>query len=80
MKKRKIEMQHVAETASFSLREQFLGSKMKVLLEGTEEEGFISGHTENFHNVSLPAHGLRANDLVECTLIENAPLGLIGRL
>ena len=80
MKKRKIEMQHVAETASFALREQFLGSKMKVLLEGTEEEGFISGHTENFLKVSLPAHGLRANDLVECTLIENTPLGLIGRL
>jgi threonylcarbamoyladenosine tRNA methylthiotransferase MtaB len=80
MKKRKIELQHAAEAASFALRAQFLGSKMNVLLEGTEEEGFLSGHTENFLKVSVPSHGLRANDLVACTLVENTPTGLLGRL
>jgi threonylcarbamoyladenosine tRNA methylthiotransferase MtaB len=80
MKRRKTELQHLAEITAFELRGQFVGSRMRVLLEGEEEAGFLSGHTENFLKVSLPATGLKLNDLVECELIENTPIGLIGRL
>ncbi len=79
MKRRKAELQHLAERTAFDLREQFLGKKMHVLLEGEEEAGFISGHTENFLKVSLPAEGIRPNELIACELIENTPMGLIGR-
>lgn len=79
MKRRKTELQHLAERTAFDLREQFVGKTMHVLLEGEEEAGFISGHTENFLKVSLPAEGLQSNELIACELIENTPMGLIGR-
>jgi threonylcarbamoyladenosine tRNA methylthiotransferase MtaB len=79
MKQRKTQLQHLAERTAFDLREQFLGKRMHVLLEGEEEAGFLSGHTENFLKVSLPAEGIRPNELIACELIENTPIGFIGR-
>lgn len=79
MKRRKAELQQVAEQVGFDVRQKFLGRKMTVLLEGEEEEGFLSGHTENFLKVSIRAEGFKANDLILCELIENTPMGLIGK-
>jgi threonylcarbamoyladenosine tRNA methylthiotransferase MtaB len=80
IKRRKAEVLKVAEQTAFELRNEFLGAKVKVLLEGEEEAGFFSGHTENFLKVSVPAHALQVNDLIACELIENTPAGLIGKV
>ena len=76
IKRRKGELQRLAEQTAFALREQFVGSKMRVLFEGIEEGGLLSGHTENFLKVFVEAKGLQANDLIECELVENTPIGL----
>jgi len=80
IKRRKTELQRLAEQTAFELREQFVGKTMHVLLEGKEEDGYLTGHTENFLRVTVPAGGLRANDLVACQLIENTPSGFVGKL
>ena len=79
IRERKQKVLRAAEQTAYLLREQFVGRRMPVLLEGEEEKGWLSGHTENFLRVSVPAKGFCANEIVECELIENTPNGLIGR-
>ncbi len=76
--RRKQELLRLAEKVGFDLREKFVGRTMAVLLENSEENGSISGHTENFLRVILPAGPYKPNDIVTCQLIENTPQGLIG--
>lgn len=59
----------------FSLRSQFLGRSLSVLIE----EGNF-GHTENFLSVEIPGEPLKKNSLVEVLLKENHPHALIGEL
>lgn len=68
-----------AEQTAYTLRQQFVGRTMSVLLEGEDEAGYISGHTDNFLRVTILSAGYRSNEIVECELIENTPQGLIGR-
>ena len=74
LRSRKQELLHLAEQTAFQLRQQFVGRKMSVLLESDNE-----GHTPNFLKVFVDGKGHQPNDIVECTLIENTPEGLIGR-
>lgn len=80
MKKRKGELLVLSEKLGFELREKFLGRKMSVLLEGEEEKGLISGHTENFLRVWIPKENFKANDLVEVELVENTADGFRGKV
>ncbi|MDE3045736.1 MAG: tRNA (N(6)-L-threonylcarbamoyladenosine(37)-C(2))-methylthiotransferase MtaB [Verrucomicrobiota bacterium] len=77
---RKQELLRLAEQTAFGLRERFVGRTMSVLLEQSEKEGFLSGHTENFLPVFVPKGFYRPNDLITCKLIENTPEGLIGHV
>ena len=82
MQERKQILLRSAERKAFSLREQFVGREMTVLLEQSEEakEGFLSGHTDNFLRVWVPKGSNVANDLVKVSLVANEPDGLMGAL
>ncbi len=81
IQERKQRLLRLAERHAFELRQQYVGRKMRVLLESDRESlpGFLEGHTENFLPVFVPAAGLGANELVEVECTENHPLGLISR-
>ena len=53
-----------------------------MLLESEDEhrEGYLSGSSENFLRVSVPAKGLRKNEIVSVLCQENHEEGLIGCL
>lgn len=68
-----------AEKTSFDLRQRFVGRKMSVLLENSEE-GFLTGHTENFLRVWVPSHAHQPNELIQVELIGNRPDGLLGKV
>jgi threonylcarbamoyladenosine tRNA methylthiotransferase MtaB len=76
---RKQTLLRLAERTAFELRSRFVGRRMEVLLENETKPGFISGHTNNFLRVWLPAALHKPNELVEVDLIGNEPDGLIGR-
>lgn len=75
---RKARLLKKAEEISYALREEYVGRKMKVLIESEERPGVFSGHTENFLQVIVSKEGLRSNDIVEVTLTGNTAEGLIG--
>ena len=78
--RRKQELLRLAEQTAFQLRERFVGRTMNVLLEQSDRAGFLSGHTENFLPVTVPAGEYKPNDLVICRLTENTPEGLLGQI
>jgi threonylcarbamoyladenosine tRNA methylthiotransferase MtaB len=63
-----------SEKLAFELREDYVGRKMKVLIED-EKEGF--GHTDNFLPV-VCQFPVKRNTIVEVECIKNTPEGLIG--
>lgn len=77
---RKQQLLRLSEKRGFSLREQFVGREMSVLLEKSEEAkpGFLSGHTENFLRVWVQKGSFCPNDLIQVRLVANEPDGLIG--
>lgn len=82
MKQRKQEILRVAEETAFELRQQFVSRRMKVLTESVDASrpGYITGHTENFLSVTMKNSSLQSNEIVEVELLENSPLGLLGRI
>jgi threonylcarbamoyladenosine tRNA methylthiotransferase MtaB len=80
--RRKQEVLRLSEHISYELRDQYVGERMKVLLERGDHTrpGEICGHTDNFLMVWVPSEGLSSNQIIEVDLIENTPQGLIGRL
>lgn len=77
MQARKQRVLRLSEQIAWELREEFVGRKMPVLLEGKEGDMF-SGHTENFLGVFVPAKGNASNQIVDVTLLKNTPKGLLG--
>jgi threonylcarbamoyladenosine tRNA methylthiotransferase MtaB len=71
-----------ADEVAFKLRNRYVGKRLKVLLESEDEhrEGYLSGYSENFLRVSVPAKGLRKNEIVSILCQENHEEGLIGCL
>lgn len=71
-----------ADEVAFSLRDRYVGQTLQVLLESEDEhrEGYLSGYSENFLRVSVPAKGLRTNEIVSIRCLENHEEGLIGCL
>ncbi|MCB1135238.1 MAG: tRNA (N(6)-L-threonylcarbamoyladenosine(37)-C(2))-methylthiotransferase MtaB, partial [Chlamydiia bacterium] len=82
IKQRKAALMQQAEAQSFRLREAYVGRRMWVLTESLDSQDpeWITGHTDNFLRVKLPAEGLEPNELVAVELIENQPDGLLGRV
>jgi len=80
MKERKQRLLHLAEKESFALRDTFVGTKAKVLLEKKEFSDYIEGHTETFLPVKIFSKELVRNDLVSVDLVENTAEGLVGNL
>jgi threonylcarbamoyladenosine tRNA methylthiotransferase MtaB len=83
LQRRKQELLRLAEQTAFQLRQGFIGRTMKVLLENSEKlslsgKEYLSGHTANFLKVFVEPKNHRPNDLIECTLLENMPEGLIA--
>ncbi len=76
---RKRKVLEMAEQTSFLLRQEYVGRKMKVLLESPEKEGkTFLGHTENFLPVFVEGQNLVSNQIVSVELVENTPHGLKG--
>lgn len=75
---RKQRLLRCAEQVAFDLRERFIGRTMRVLTEGGDLAGMISGHTQNFLTAWLPANHHRPNELVDVLLTANSPEGLIA--
>lgn len=78
MNERKQKLLRLTEKRAFSLRENYVGRVMEVLLEGKEKDGYIYGHTDNFLMVKIPQKGLRANEIISVTLLENREDALYG--
>lgn len=75
IKQRKQEVLRVSEQIAFDLRQHFVGRRMTILTESTDQ----SGHTDNFLQVKIEGGKFDPNRLVEVDLVENTPTGLIGR-
>jgi threonylcarbamoyladenosine tRNA methylthiotransferase MtaB len=69
-----------AEKLAFELREKYVGRTQRVLIEGSSSprDGFVSGHTENFLPVLIPAAGMERNTIVDVVCQTNEPDGLVG--
>jgi threonylcarbamoyladenosine tRNA methylthiotransferase MtaB len=69
-----------ADDIAFQRHADFLGRTMEVLTESADAQrpGTIMGHTRNFLRVSLPQVGIRANELVSVSLVDNQTGGLWG--
>ena len=72
---RKKRVLQLSEEVAFKQRERYLGTKMMVLSEKQNR-----GHTDNFLEVSIPGGELEPNELLEVTMTENGPKGLIGKV
>lgn len=81
IQKRKQEILRVAEEIGYDLRSQYLNRKMTVLTEARDQNQMLTGHTDNFLQVLINDDGsYEPNQLVEVELIENTPLGLLGKV
>lgn len=78
MKERKQKVLELAEQHSFELRKRFLNQTMSVLTESSSDHE-TTGHTENFLPVIIPKK-IPSNTMVNVTLVENTPAGLIGKI
>ncbi|MEI6242878.1 MAG: tRNA (N(6)-L-threonylcarbamoyladenosine(37)-C(2))-methylthiotransferase MtaB [Chlamydiota bacterium] len=74
VKERKKKLNALVEQGAFSLRNRYLGRKMKVLVEENE-----MGHTENFLPVIIGKND-EAGRIVEVQLIKNIDKGLVGEI
>jgi len=82
IKKRKQQLLRAVEKEALALRQQYVGKRMQVLLEGGdgEQAALMMGHTDNFLPVWVQGEGLSSNDIVEVIIRENRPDGLFGQL
>ncbi len=76
-RERKQRLLRIAERQAHALQERFIGRKMSVLTEAIEGD-LITGHTDNFLPVLLPANGLQPNELIDVHLTANSPKGLLA--
>lgn len=79
IKERKNKLLRLSEEVAFSLRNEYIGRKMSVLLESGHGDK-IHGHTDNFLEVILDRADLRPNTLVDVLITHNEAHGLIGKL
>ncbi len=74
---RKQKVLRLSEQIAFSLRNQYLGKTLEVLLEN-QEGGFFVGHSSNFLRVLIPAQEHSSNEILKVHCVENRPEGLIA--
>jgi len=63
-----------SEKRAFEMREEYVGKKMKVLIEDEKE---FFGHTDNFLPVYCSSP-VKRNTIVEVECVKNTPEGLVG--
>ena len=81
IQKRKQVVLRLSEEIAFSLRGEYIGREMEVLLEKQDSHtpGYIAGHTTNFLPILVKTEGeLSSNELVVVKIIENSPEGLLA--
>ena len=79
IKERKNILMHQAEQDAFKLREAYVGRKMQILTESSNQNE-TTGHTDNFLEVIIPDHNILANQLIDVEIIANSAKGLIGKI
>lgn len=81
IKERKQRLLRLAEETSFSLRNEFVGKKMRVLTETSDatHQGYVNGHTDNFLQVRIKGE-IDSNQLVDVILEKNESDCLIGKV
>jgi threonylcarbamoyladenosine tRNA methylthiotransferase MtaB len=79
IKERKSRLILAAEEAAYLLREEYVGRKMQILTESSNEAGSF-GHTSNFLEVMVPDAKQDANQLLEVNIVANTRKGLVGTL
>ncbi len=79
MRARKQEVLNVAEQIAFELRSRYVGRRRRVLTErgDPQRSGYFTGHTDNFLPVIVRGE-VGENALVDVTLLENTPEGLLA--
>jgi threonylcarbamoyladenosine tRNA methylthiotransferase MtaB len=80
IQRRKQEILRMSEEVSYELRNQFLNRRMFVLTEARDQNGMLTGHTDNFLQVIIDSPAHEPNQIIEVDLVENTPLGLIGKV
>lgn len=68
---RKKQLLECSEKAFIRDRKRFIGKKMQVLLEASEKDGYLTGHTDNFLKVYLDKDQCKANDLICVELLDD---------
>ncbi|GAB4193101.1 MAG: tRNA (N(6)-L-threonylcarbamoyladenosine(37)-C(2))-methylthiotransferase MtaB [Simkaniaceae bacterium] len=78
---RKQQLLRKAEQAAFSLRNAYVGRKLKVLTEAFDQKtDSMKGHSDNFLEVLIKGKKMRPNELVEVVCVRNEPEGLVAEL
>jgi threonylcarbamoyladenosine tRNA methylthiotransferase MtaB len=77
---RKAKMLQLAERHAFALRERYIGRRLSVLFEESDNEKFLTGHTQNFLPVFTEKKEGRANEIRDVEILSNHPEGLFGRV
>ena len=81
IRERKQKLLRTSEEVAFQLRKDYIGREMCILTESLDPTStMISGHTDNFLPVSLPAGEHLPNQLLTLKILENTPEGLKGRV
>jgi threonylcarbamoyladenosine tRNA methylthiotransferase MtaB len=80
MNRRKAILLCLAEEMSYKMRNRFVGREMNILTESSDEEGFLTGHTENFLPVKIPKASYTSNEIISVLLSKNTPVGFIGKV
>ncbi|MCH9630748.1 MAG: Threonylcarbamoyladenosine tRNA methylthiotransferase MtaB [Chlamydiia bacterium] len=80
-KRKNILLRH-AEKAAFKLRDAYVGRVLSILCESEDPKrnGYITGHSDNFLQVSFPKETSRNNELVKVKILRNEPDVLIGEI
>ena len=76
--KRKQEVLRLSEKIAYDLRQKSIGKIVDVLLEDKTENGYFSGHTDNFLPVLVKGENLQSNQILPVKIETNSPEGLIG--
>ncbi len=82
IQKRKQNLLDVAAQSAYLVRNRYVGTERKVLLESPVKDSphLFSGHTDNFLPVHVEGENLRSNEIVSVQIIENLEEYLLGKV
>lgn len=82
IEKRRDILLDLSEKGAFSLRQDFLGREMDILLESKlmQDKTLISGHSDNFLLVHVKGENLHRNSFVKTRIVDNTNQALIAEV